>query len=164
MICTFAGHREVFGFRQSQLMEILESILESEQELICYVGGMGEFDSLCANAVRVLKHRHPEKNILLILVLPYMKQAINTCGEYFQERCDDIIIPTELAGIYYKKAITARNRWMVDQSDCLVAMVWRNYGGAYQTLKYAEKCSKKIFRMEQKNKSCARRLQLFCKV
>ena len=66
MICTFAGHREIFGFNQSHLMEILESILESEQELICYVGGMGEFDSLCANAVRVLKHRHPEKNIMVI--------------------------------------------------------------------------------------------------
>ena len=105
MICTFAGHREIFGFDRSHLMEILESILESEQELICYVGGMGEFDSLCANAVRVLKHRHPEKNILLILVLPYMKQAINTHREYYQERYDDIIIPTELAGIHYKKAM-----------------------------------------------------------
>ena len=31
MICTFAGHREVFGFNQSQLLEILESILKSEQ-------------------------------------------------------------------------------------------------------------------------------------
>ena len=152
MICTFAGHREIFGFDQSHLMEILESILESEQELTCYVGGMGEFDSLCANAVRVLKHRHPEKNILLILVLPYMKQAINTHREYYQERYDDIIIPTELAGIHYKKAIPARNRWMVDQSDCLVAMVWRNYGGAYQTLKYAEKLGKKVFRIYPQNK------------
>ena len=148
MICTFAGHREVFGFNQSQLMEILESILKSEQELTCYVGGMGEFDSLCSNAVRVLKHRHPEKNIILILVLPYMKQAINTYREYYQECYDDIIIPTDLAGIHYKQAISARNRWMVNHADCLIAMVWRNYGGAYQTLKYAEKCSKKIFRME----------------
>ena len=82
-----------------------------------------------------------------ILVLPYMKQAINTHREYDQERYDDI---TELGGIHYKKAIPPRNRWRVDQSDCLVAMVWRNYGGAYQTLKYAEKCSKKIFRMEPK--------------
>ena len=150
MICTFAGHREIFGFNQSHLMEILESILESEQELICYVGGMGEFDSLCANAVRVLKHRHPEKNILLILVLPYMKQAINTRREYYQERYDDIIIPTELAGIHYKRAILARNRWMVDQADYVVAMVWRNYGGAFQTLKYAERLGKKIFRIEPK--------------
>ena len=35
MICTFAGHREIFGFDRSHLMEILESILESEQELGC---------------------------------------------------------------------------------------------------------------------------------
>ena len=87
---------------------------------------------------------------MLILFLPYMKQSINTHREYDQERYDDIIISTELAGIHYKRAIPARNRWRVDQSDCLVAMVWRNYGGAYQTLKYAEKCSKKIFRIEPK--------------
>ena len=87
---------------------------------------------------------------MLLLVLPSMKQAINIHREYYQERYDDIIIPTELAGIHYKKAIPAWNRWMADQSDCLVAMVWRNDGGAYQTLKYAEKCSRKIFRMEPK--------------
>ena len=76
-----------------------------------------------------------------------MKQAINIHREYDQERYDDI---TDLAGIHYKKTIPARNRWMADQSDCLVAMAWLNYGGAYQTLKYSEKCSKKIFRMDPK--------------
>lgn len=118
MVCTFAGHREIFGLSQSKVIEILEYLLESEQELTCYVGGMGEFDSLCASAVRFLKRHHPEKSITLILVLPYMKQDINTNRAYYQESYDDIIIPTELAGIHYKKAISARNRWMVDQADC----------------------------------------------
>ena len=40
---------------------------------------------------------------------------------------------------------------MVNHADCLIAMVWRNYGEAYQTLKYAEKYSKKIFRIELQN-------------
>lgn len=152
MVCTFAGHREVFGLNESQVVRTLERLLESEHELICYVGGMGQFDFLCANAVRTLKHRHPEKTITLILVLPYMKQDINTNKKYYQESYDDIIIPTELAGIHYKKAITARNRWMVNHADCLIAMVWRNYGGAYQTLKYAERLHKKILRIKIQDK------------
>lgn len=39
VVCTFAGHREVFGLGQSQVVEILERLLEVEQEMTCYVGG-----------------------------------------------------------------------------------------------------------------------------
>lgn len=38
----------------------------------------------------------------------------------------------------YKQAITACNHWMVDREDCLLTMVWRDYGGTYQTLQYAK--------------------------
>lgn len=59
IVCTFAGHRKIFGFRQQQVIETLEKLLETEQKMICYVGGKGEFDTLCASAVRTLKRRHP---------------------------------------------------------------------------------------------------------
>ena len=39
VVCTFAGHREVFGLGQSQVVEIFERLLEVEQEMTCYVGG-----------------------------------------------------------------------------------------------------------------------------
>ena len=125
VVCTFAGHREVFGLGQSQVVEILERLLEAEQEMTCYVGGKGEFDALCASAVRTLKHRHPDKAISLVLVLPYMEQRLNTDKEYYESRFDEILIPIELAGIHCKQAITACNRWMVDRADCLIAMVRR---------------------------------------
>lgn len=147
VVCTFAGHREVFGLGQSRVVEILERLLEAEQEMTCYVGGKGEFDALCASAVRTLKHRHPDKAISLVLVLPYMEQRLNTDKEYYESRFDEILIPIELAGIHYKQAITACNRWMVDRADSLIAMVWLDHGGAYQTLKYAERCCKRIFRV-----------------
>lgn len=115
--------------------------------MTCYVGGKGEFDALCASAVRTLKHRHPDKAISLVLVLPYMEQRLNTDKEYYESSFDEILIPIELAGIHYKQAITACNRWMVDRADCLIAMVWRDHGGAYQTLKYAERRRKRIFRV-----------------
>lgn len=152
VVCTFAGHREVFGLGQSQVVEILERLLEAEQEMTCYVGGKGEFDALCASAVRTLKHRHPDKAISLVLVLPYMEQRLNTDKEYYESSFDEILIPIELAGIHYKQAITARNRWMVDRADCLIAMVWRDHGGAYQTLNYAERCGKRISGSDTKNK------------
>ena len=131
MVCTFAGHREVFGLGQSQVVEILERLLEAEQEMTCYVGGKGEFDAICASAVRTLKHRHPDKAISLVLVLPYMEQRLNTDKEYYESSFDEILIPIELADTHYKQSITACNRWMVDRADCLIAMVWRDHGGAY---------------------------------
>ena len=62
---------------------------------------------------------------------------------------DDILIPAELADIHYKRAIPARNRWLVDNSDYLIAMVWRDFGGAYTTLRYAQKQGKKIILLER---------------
>lgn len=146
-VCTFTGHRKIFGSSQQQVMEALETLLETEQDMICYVGGKGEFDTLCASAVRTLKHRHPDKTIRLILVLPYMEQKLNTDKEYYESSFDEILIPSELAGIHYKQAITACNSWMIDRADCLIAMVWRDCGGAYQTLQYAQRRNIQILRL-----------------
>lgn len=151
IVCTFAGHRKIFGFRQQQVIETLEKLLETEQKMICYVGGKGEFDTLCASAVRTLKRRHPDKTIRLILVLPYMEQRLNTEKEYYESSFDEILIPSELAGIHYKQAITACNRWMVDRADCLIALVWRDCGGAYQTLQYAKHRNIQIIRLTRQS-------------
>lgn len=147
--CTFAGHREIFGMRDTEIIEILETLLENETDMTCYVGAMGEFDALCAGAVRSLKQRHKDKNIALIMVLPYMQQKINEYREYYETVYDEILIPIELAEVHYKQAIPARNRWLVDHSDYLIACVWRDFGGAYNTLKYAKKQHKKIFLIER---------------
>ena len=63
-------------------------------------------------------------------------------GDYLYALYDDIIIPTELAGVYYKSAIKKRNRWLVDHSDFIIGYTIRNYGGAYEAIKYAMKSNK----------------------
>jgi hypothetical protein len=52
---------------------------------------------------------------------------------------DDVIIPDVLAGVHPKSAITKRNRWMVENSDFIIAYVLRDHGGAYSAVKYANK-------------------------
>lgn len=37
-----------------------------------------------------------------------------------------------------------RNRYMVDRADLIMCFIERNQGGAYNTIKYAEKMNKKI--------------------
>lgn len=138
--CTFAGHREVY---QSHIFEKLEQeiekILDLDESFRFLVGGMGDFDGLCASAVRKAKRSHPEKQISLELVMPYLTQELNESKDYYEQFYDDVIIPIELAGVHYKSAITKRNQWMVEQSSYLIAYVYRDFGGAYTTLQYAKK-------------------------
>ena len=65
-VCTFAGHRQVFESKiEEKIRNALESLVEMGSRLVFLNGGMGQFDALCASAVRSLKKRHPEKEIQL---------------------------------------------------------------------------------------------------
>lgn len=138
--CSFAGHREVYASGVDEKIQVaIEDIIKTDDSFVFYTGGMGEFDRKCASAVRNAKARHPELNIKLVLVEPYMKNSLNENKEYYEKSFDDIVIPMELAGVHYKEAITQPNRWMIDRSDYLIAFVYRDFGGAYSALRYAQK-------------------------
>lgn len=146
--CTFTGHRDVYGISEADVAAVLELLLsENGYAMECFVGGMGDFDKICASAVRRLKAKYREKEIYLTLVLPYMQKRVNDYKAYYECMYDTVLIPDELSGVHYKRAITARNRWMVDRADYVIAMVWREHGGAYTTLKYAEKRGKRIIQL-----------------
>ena len=46
---------------RKKIRNALESLVEMGSRLVFLNGGMGQFDALCASAVRSLKKRHPEK-------------------------------------------------------------------------------------------------------
>lgn len=150
--CTFAGHREVYQAKIDEAIgQAIDNLLQTDSEFVFYTGGMGDFDNKCASAVRAFKRKYPGKKIRLALVLPYMSNRLNTDKEYYQYYYDEIIIPAELAGVHYKAAITMRNRWLVDRVDCVIAYVYRDYGGALETVKYAQKQGKPVINLaEQK--------------
>ena len=143
-ICCFCGHREILDADVEKRVHtaITELIHEGFTEF--YSGGMGEFDKLCERAVRALKRDHDK--IRLNLVLPYMSARINNDRERYTVLYDEIIVP-DLGSIHYKRAITARNRWMIDRADAVLAYVCRDYGGAYMMFDYANKLCKKIINL-----------------
>lgn len=146
--CTFAGHREVYGRNVESSIEIaIESILKKDNSFVFYSGDMGEFDKMCSAAVRAAKRRHPKLDIKLMVVLPYMMAKVNTDKDFYKNLYDEIIISMELSDAHYKSAITKRNRWIIDRSDCLIAYVYRDFGGAYATLKYACRMEKEIINL-----------------
>ena len=139
-VCTFAGHREVYQANiADKLDEAISRIIKNDDCFRFLVGGMGDFDGMCSSAVRRAKRKYPNKQISLELILPYLTQELNENKSYYEISYDDVVVPIELAGVHYKSAITKRNRWMVDKSDWMIAFVYRDFGGAYTSLRYAEK-------------------------
>lgn len=148
--CTFAGHREVNQPAiEARLDAEIEKLLQTDNEFQFLTGGMGQFDDMGANAVRAAKRRHPEKCITLTLVLPYMSNQLNTDKEYYRFYYDQIIIPKELDTTYYKAAIQLRNRWMIDRADAVIAYIYRDFGGASATVRYAHKQGKPVINLAE---------------
>ena len=137
--CCGFGHRNVFENINAELDNAIETAIQQGCKLF-YTGAMGEFDGLFSAAVRKAKKAHP--HIKLICVKPYMTNDVNTNRDYYAAMYDDVIIPDELADIHFKAAIKARNRWIVDHSDLVVAYIVREHGGAYEAVRYAQRESK----------------------
>ena len=154
-VCTFAGHREVYQSGIGDRLESeIEKLLQMDHEFLFLTGGMGQFDGMGAGAVRAAKRRHPEKSITLALVQPYLSNRLNADKEYYESRYDRIIIPEELDAVHYKAAIGLRNRWMVDQADTVIAYVYRDFGGAWTTVRYAQRQGKTVINLAEIEIAC----------
>ena len=146
--CCGFGHSNLFCNITKELNEKVADLIEHSGVSVFLTGGMGDFDSAFSSAVRSAKHNHDE--VKLILVKPYFSNELNTNKDYYESFYDDVIVPEELAGVHYKSAIQKRNRWMVDQSDFVLSGIYRDFGGAYQTIHYARRTGKTIIDLIKK--------------
>ena len=148
MYCCCFGHRGLYANIESELEEVLDKIIQKNDDVVFLTGGMGETDGKFSSCVRRLKRKYP--HIRLLLIMPYLTNELNTYKDYYISSFDDIIIPEELMGTYYKSAIGKRNRWMVDHSEIVIDCTYRDYGGAYTAIKYALRKNKKVISIIKK--------------
>lgn len=141
--CCGFGHRNVFQNIEETLDVLIEEAINNGCTLF-YTGAMGDFDSMFSSSVRKVKRKRPELDIKLICVKPYLKKNLMII-KYYYAMYDDIIIPNELADVHFKSAIVKRNEWIIDNSDIVIIYNLRDYGGAYNSLKYAKKKNKTIY-------------------
>lgn len=144
MIVTFCGHKT--GYEKADVTVRLRGIIRNliqEGATTFYIGGYGDFDSFAAEAVKDMKTEYP--NIRSVLVIPYLDR------EFDKNRYDESLYPP-LENVPLRFAISKRNEWMVEQADVVVSGVQHDWGGAYQTLKYAERKKKRIISIGEYDK------------
>ncbi len=147
LIVSFFGHRFIDDSQtvEQKLYELLRIIMSrGDREVEFLVGRNGDFDLMTASVVRRLKKELNAENVFLTLVLPYETAELRNNAEAFENYYDSIEISEASADKNFKYAITARNRDMIDRSDVVVVYVKNQSGGAYQSLRYAEKNDKRI--------------------
>lgn len=143
MIIVFVGHGRLYsvnGLFEALTQEIEKYVLLN-QKISFYCGGIGDFDNLCAKACLEVKKK--SKNCELLLIIPYIN-SVNKENILY----DGIIYPP-IENVPLKFAINYRNRWMIDKADVIIAYVDHSFGGAYNTVKYAESKKKRVINLAE---------------
>ena len=143
---SFFGHREIENALEVErkLEAKITELIQTKQYIEFLVGREGEFDILAASVVKRVKKQMDYGNCSLVLVLPYMKAEFRDNEKDFLDYYDDVEICEQSAKAHYKSAMQIRNRAMVNRSDLVICCIQRKSGGAYKTVRYAERIGKQI--------------------
>ena len=137
MTITFCGHSN-FSFDNTvkeKLRDLLLQEIRKNPTSKFYLGGYGDFDSLCLSILKGLKIQFP--NIELLFITPYLDNnysKLETAKLYY----DGIIYPP-LENVPRRFCISKRNEWMISEADFVIAFVKYSWGGAAKTLEYAKR-------------------------
>lgn len=132
-VVCFTGHREIPETEYQRLSEALTETLErliDEGSTEFRAGGARGFDTLAALTVLLLRRRHPEIRLHLILPAPSQTrgwpQDAVTLYEQILAQADShrYVSPT-----YYNGLLQMRNRALVEGSDICVAYLCNSHGG-----------------------------------
>jgi uncharacterized phage-like protein YoqJ len=128
---------------KEKLKQLLIEEIRKNPTCKFYLGGYGDFDSLCLRTLRELKTDFPD--IELLFITPYIDKNYSKL-EFAKYHYDDVIFPP-LESVPRKFAILKRNEWMVDEADLVIAYVMYSWGGAAKTLEYAKRKKKTIINL-----------------
>ena len=146
---SFFGHRQLDNAStvERMLEQIIRKLLCRPEYIEFLMGRDGDFDLLAASTVKRCQRAINEDNSALTWVLPYPAAELRNNIDAYQSYYDEIEICEHAAGSHYKAAFQKRNRSMVDHSDLAIFCVEQRQGGAYQTMRYAQKQGKQYINL-----------------
>ena len=132
---------------EQQLEKQIRELLTKKEYVEFLVGRDGEFDQLVSSSVRRCKRAIRDDNSALVWVMPYETAEYRDNEDAFHNYYDEVEVCAASAGGHFKGSHQKRKRQMVDRSDLVVFFVERETGGAYQTMRYAEKNGKRYINL-----------------
>lgn len=139
----FTGHRDIDPRNIQSIKEKLREIIincVNDGFTDFYNGGARGFDLLAAEAVLELKKTYP--SLRLHIIVPCSNQT-RGWREEDVIRYESVTTHADevkcLSPVYFDGCMQVRNRYMVDNSELLIAYLEREAGGSAGTVKYAEK-------------------------
>lgn len=142
-ICTFTGHRDIpveqYSNVINKLTDLLVYLVENEGYTDFRAGGAIGFDTIAALTVLELKKKY---DIKLHLILPcrdqdrYFTENQRTFYRFSIEYADSVTYTSER---YSNRAMSIRNRALVNGADLCVAYLTRLTGGTYRTVTLARR-------------------------
>ena len=138
---SFFGHRIIEDPLQveQRLDSIIRQLLREQEYVEFLVGRDGEFDQLVSSCIRRCQREYRSDNSTHTWVLPYLTSEFKNNEEAYRDYYDSIEICETSAGSHFKSAHQTRNRAMVDRSDLVVCCIQHRSGGAWQTMRYAQR-------------------------
>ena len=143
MIISFCGHSSFHPENREELKtKIFDYICETAENnpTVFYLGGYGDFDDFAKTICVMYKEKHPTSK--LVFITPYGDESYLEKREPLKNGYDEIVFP-DVEATPKKYAITARNKWMIRESDLVIAYIDYPFGGAAKTLDYAKKINVK---------------------
>ena len=129
-VCGFCGHSDTPQSIRNELKSKIETLIREKHVRVFYVGNHGSFDRMVLSVLQELHISFPD--IQYYVVLAYIPHA-----KVSDLNNPPTIFPEGLETVPRRAAIPRRNKWLVEQSDYMIAYVTRSFGGAAQTLAYA---------------------------
>lgn len=140
------GHRIIEDFNRAEIKAeaLIRDLILQKEYVEFLVGRNGDFDQIVSSTVKRFQRHIRADNSSLVWVLPYTTAELRNHEESFQAYYDEIEICDAAENSHPKRAYQIRNQQIVDRSDLVVFYVDHNSGGAYQTMRYAQKKGKQI--------------------
>ena len=147
-ICFF-GHRQLddFSLVEHKVETLIVRLLNEHEYVEFLVGREGEFDQLVTSAILRCRKRLDTANCSVTWVMPYLKADYIKNSDSYDNYYNSVEVCEQSANAHPKAAIQIRNRAMVERSNLCVFCVTHRSGGAYQTLRYAEKADTNIINL-----------------
>ena len=146
---AFFGHRHIDDLLRTEdtLEPMLRQLMEEKIYIDFLVGKDGDFDQAVSSTIRRLKRSYRDDNSSHVWVLAYPTAEYTENQQAYEQYYDEIEICEESSAAHFKAAFQIRNRCMVDRADLIVCYIDHKSGGAYQTIRYAEKQGKQIINL-----------------